>query len=37
MNGGTGRTIPFDRLDDGADLVETSYLMMGFLCAREYF
>jgi hypothetical protein len=37
MNGRTGKTIPFDRLDDGADLVETSYLLMGFLCAREYF
>lgn len=33
----TGKTIPFGRLDDGSDLVETSYLMMGFLCAREYF
>ena len=37
MNGTTGKTVPFDRLDDGADIVETSYLMMGFLCAREYF
>jgi hypothetical protein len=37
MDGRTGRTIKFDRLDDGADLVETSYLLMGFLCAREYF
>lgn len=37
MNGNTGKTIPFGRLDDGSDLVETSYLMMGFLCAREYF
>ena len=37
MNGRTGKTIPFDRLDDGADIVETSYLLMGFLCAREYF
>jgi hypothetical protein len=37
MNGRTGKTIRFDRLDDGADLVETSYLLMGFLCAREYF
>jgi hypothetical protein len=37
INGRTGKTIPFDRLDDGADLVETSYLMMGLLCAREYF
>jgi hypothetical protein len=37
MDGRTGKTIRFDRLDDGADLVETSYLLMGFLCAREYF
>lgn len=37
MNCETGRVIPFDRLDNGADLVETSYLMMGFLAAREYF
>jgi hypothetical protein len=37
MNGATGRTIPFGRLDDGADIVETSYLFMGLLCAREYF
>jgi hypothetical protein len=37
MDGNTGKTIMFDRLDDAADLVETSYLLMGFLCAREYF
>lgn len=37
MNARTGKTIRFDRLDDGADIVETSYLIMGFLCAREYF
>ena len=37
MNGATGKTIPFDRLDDGADIVETSYLMMGLLTAKEYF
>ena len=37
MDGNTGKTIPFDRLDDAADLVETSYLLMGFLCAKEYF
>jgi len=37
MDGRTGKTIKFDRLDDGADLVETSYLLMGFLCAKEYF
>ena len=37
MNGSTGQTIPFSRKDDGADLVETSYLMEGLLCARQYF
>jgi hypothetical protein len=37
MNGRTGETIPFSLEDDGADLVETSFLMMGLLCAREYF
>src|SRR5271155_1320416 len=37
MNGRTGATIPFTRKDDGADLVETSFLLMGLLCAREYF
>lgn len=37
MHGRTGATIPFGRKDDGADLVETSLLMMGLLCAREYF
>jgi len=37
MNGATGKTIPFGRLDDGADIVETSYLFMGLLTAREYF
>jgi hypothetical protein len=37
MNGGTGLTIPFGRKDDGADLVETSYLFQGLLAARQYF
>lgn len=37
MNARTGKTIRFDRLDDGADIVETSYLLMGLLCAGEYF
>jgi hypothetical protein len=37
MNGHTGETIAFWRKDDAADLVETSFLMMGLLCAREYF
>src|SRR6201994_129975 len=37
MNGATGKTIPFGRVDDGADIVETSYLMMGLLTAKAYF
>lgn len=37
LNGATGVTIPFSRKDDGADLVETSYLIQGLLCARQYF
>ena len=37
MNGLTGATIPFTRKDDAGDLVETSFLCMGLLCAREYF
>ena len=37
LNGSTGVTIPFSRKDDGADLVETSYLFQGLLCARQYF
>jgi hypothetical protein len=37
MDGATGKTIPFSRKDDGGDLVETSYLFQGLLCARQYF
>ena len=37
LNGETGKTIPFSPKDDGGDLVETSYLFQGLLCAREYF
>lgn len=37
LNGATGATIPFSTEDDGADLVETSYMMEGLLCARQYF
>lgn len=37
LNGETGKTIPFGRKDDGADIVETSYLFEGLLCARQYF
>ena len=37
MHGLTGATIPFTRKDDGGDIVETSFLCMGLLCARQYF
>jgi hypothetical protein len=37
LNGTTGTIIPFSTNDDGADLVETSYLMAGLLTARQYF
>ena len=37
MNGLTGATIAFSRKDDAGDLVETSFLVMGLLCARQYF
>ncbi len=37
LHGSTGKTIPFSRKDDGGDLVETSFLMQGLLCVRQYF
>ncbi len=37
INGSTGATIPFSTKDNGADLVETSFLIMGLISAREYF
>jgi hypothetical protein len=37
LNGATGAAVPFSTKDDGADLVETSYLVQGLLCARQYF
>jgi hypothetical protein len=37
IDGNSGATIPFSPHDDGADLVETSYLMEGLLTARQYF
>lgn len=29
--------IPFGRKDDGGDLVETTFLLQGLICVREYF
>jgi len=37
IDGASGATIPMNRTDDAADLVETSFLVMGLLCARQYF
>lgn len=37
LNGATGATVPFSTKDNGADLVETSYLMQGLITARQYF
>jgi hypothetical protein len=37
MDGRTGATMTFGRKDDGADLVESSYLFQGLLCTRQYF
>ena len=37
MNGVTGSVVPFSQKDNGADLVETSYLIQGLLTARQFF
>jgi hypothetical protein len=37
LNGNTGKVQPFSAKDNGADLVETSFLMQGLLVARQYF
>jgi len=36
INGTTGATVAFGN-NNGADIVETSYLLQGLLCARQYF
>lgn len=37
LDGSTGAVFPFSILDNGGDLVETSFLMQGLLTARQYF
>ncbi len=37
LNGETGKVKPFSLKDDGADIVETAYLIEGLLAARQYF
>lgn len=35
--GETGKVKPFSKKDNGGDLVETSYMIQGLLCVRQYF
>lgn len=38
MDGTTGKTVAwFGRQDNGGDLVETSFMLQGLLCARQFF
>lgn len=37
IHGTTGEAIPFSAFDDGADLVETAFLIQGVILLREYF
>jgi hypothetical protein len=37
LNGETGKVIRFSLKDDGADIVETSFLFQGLLTARQYY
>lgn len=36
-NGKTGKVKPFSKYDDGGDLVESSFMLQGLLCVRQYF
>jgi hypothetical protein len=37
LDGETGKVKPFSSMDDGADLVETSYMIQGLLAVRQFF
>ena len=37
LNGETGKVNPFSKYDDGADLVETAFLVQGLLTVKQYF
>jgi hypothetical protein len=37
LNGETGKVQPFGAKDNGGDIVETSYMIEGLLCARQFF
>ncbi|MGE5425270.1 MAG: glucoamylase family protein [Syntrophothermus sp.] len=36
LNGATGKVVPFSPQDNGADLVETSYMIEGLITMRQY-
>ena len=36
IDGITGKTVPFSAQDNGGDIVETSYMIQGLLCMRQY-
>jgi hypothetical protein len=36
LNGNTGKVVPFSAKDDGADLVETSFMIQGLVTFRQY-
>lgn len=36
LDGETGKVKPFSKKDDGGDLVESSFLMQGLLCVRQF-
>jgi hypothetical protein len=37
LNGTNGNVIPFSTIDNGGDLVETSYMIQGIFTVRQYF
>lgn len=37
FNGQTGKALPFSANDNGADIVETSFLIQGLITARQFF
>lgn len=37
FNGETGKVVPFGKVDNGGDLVETSFMVQALLCVRQYY
>lgn len=37
FNGETGKVVPFGKVDNGGDLVETSFMTQALLCVRQYY